>query len=132
FTVRQPSALPAPQLPPTFDAKSTLQLAIHLSTYFPDRLPGTNGDNGAAEWFTQQLKPFGLPTASDTWSQTIPGLGRVRLRNLWAVAPGKSQDAVVIMAHRDDLGEGPGANDDASGTAALVELARGYARPATA
>ena len=33
------------------------------------------------------------------------------------------------MAHRDDTGAGPGANDNASGTAALLELARTYARP---
>ena len=32
------------------------------------------------------------------------------------------------MAHRDDTGVGPGANDNATGTAALVELARGYAQ----
>ena len=41
---------------------------------------------------------------------------------------GQSPDAIVVLAHRDDTGTGPGANDDASGTAALVELARGYAR----
>ena len=35
------------------------------------------------------------------------------------------------MAHRDDTGAGPGADDDASGTAALVELARGYAQAGT-
>ena len=34
------------------------------------------------------------------------------------------------MAHRDDSGLGAGANDNASGTAALIELARGYATPA--
>jgi Zn-dependent M28 family amino/carboxypeptidase len=33
------------------------------------------------------------------------------------------------MAHRDDSGIGPGANDNATGTAALIELARTYARP---
>jgi hypothetical protein len=32
------------------------------------------------------------------------------------------------MAHRDNTGAGPGANDNASGTAALIELARAYAR----
>jgi Peptidase family M28 len=32
------------------------------------------------------------------------------------------------MAHRDDTGGGPGANDNASGTAALIELARSYAQ----
>ncbi len=61
----------------------------------------------------------------------MPGLGRVRLRNLWAVAQGQSSDAIVVMAHRDDTGTGPGANNDASGTAALVELARGYAQAGT-
>jgi hypothetical protein len=131
FTIRQPSSLPAPQLPPTFDSKSTLRLAAALSTEYPDRRPGTAGARGAATWFAQQLKPFGLPTTSESWLQTVPGLGRVRLRNMWAVAQGKSQDAIVVMAHRDDLGQGPGANDNASGTAALVELARTYAKPAT-
>jgi hypothetical protein len=51
----------------------------------------------------------------------------VRLENLWAVAAGQSRQAIVVMAHRDDTGDGPGANDNATGTAALVELARGYA-----
>ena len=46
-----------------------------------------------------------------------------------AVAPGQSPDVIVVMAHRDDTGVGPGANDNASGTAALLELARTYARP---
>ena len=36
------------------------------------------------------------------------------------------------MAHRDDTGGGPGANDNASGTAALIELARSYGTPAAA
>ncbi len=31
------------------------------------------------------------------------------------------------MAHRDDLGLSPGANDNASGTGALIELARNVA-----
>jgi Peptidase family M28 len=35
-----------------------------------------------------------------------------------------------VMAHRDNTGAGPGANDNASGTAALLELARAYAAPA--
>ena len=58
----------------------------------------------------------------------MPALGNVKLRNLWAVAAGQSSDAIVVMAHRDDTGVGPGANDNATGTAALVELARNYAQ----
>src|SRR5919202_716782 len=41
--------------------------------------------------------------------------------------PDSSPDTIVVMAHRDNLGTSPGANDNASGTAALIELARGYA-----
>src|SRR5918911_262462 len=68
-----------------------------------------------------------LPPAVDRFSATIPGHGRVRLENLSTVAPGSSPDTIVVMAHRDNAGTSPGANDNASGTAALVELARGYA-----
>jgi hypothetical protein len=35
-----------------------------------------------------------------------------------------------VAAHRDDTGEGSGRNDNASGTAALLELARSYGHPA--
>jgi hypothetical protein len=51
--------------------------------------------------------------------------------NLVAVAPVsaqspvvRSRQAIVVMAHRDNLGRSPGVNDNASGTAALLELAR--------
>jgi hypothetical protein len=37
---------------------------------------------------------------------------------------GRSQDALVFIAGRDDLPPGPGANDNGSGTGALIELAR--------
>jgi hypothetical protein len=131
FSITRPGALPAPLLPPNFDGPATRQLATELSSRFPDRVPGGPGSLSAEQWFRAQLAPYGLPVSSDTWNAQVPGLGRVRLRNLWAVAQGQSSDAIVVMAHRDDTGTGPGANDDASGTAALVELARGYAQAGT-
>ena len=129
FTIRQPVAFLPPALPPSFDAKATSQLAVSLANTYPNRIPGSSGALGAAAWFSLQLKPFGLPTHTDAWDESIPGLGRVQLRNIWVVAPGTSRDTIVVMAHRDDTGVGPGANDNASGTAALIELARTYARP---
>jgi len=129
FSVTKPGPLQKPLLPPAFDARATLALADELSAEFPDRSPGSPGAVGAARWFSQQLSPYGLPTSTDSWLQKLPG-GRVaRLRNLAAVAPGQTKDAIVVMAHRDDTGGGPGANDNATGTAALIELARAYARP---
>jgi hypothetical protein len=131
FSIARPAPLPAPLLPPNFDGEATRQLASDLATHFPDRTPGGPGSLRAGQWFRDQLAPYGLPVFSDTWDAQVPGLGRTQLRNLWAIARGQSSDAIVVMAHRDDTGAGPGANDNASGTAALVELARGYAQAST-
>ncbi|HZT16703.1 MAG TPA: M28 family peptidase [Gaiellaceae bacterium] len=128
FSVAHVAPLPAPQLPPAFDGRSATQLARDLATTAPDRVPGSAGALRAAAWFRQEMATYGLPVSSDRWRERVPGLGRVQLENEWAVAAGQSSDAIVVMAHRDDTGAGPGANDNASGTAALIELARGYAQ----
>src|SRR5256714_610643 len=128
FSVVRPGALPAPLRPPNFDGAATRQLAEAFASSFPDRSPSGANSVRAAAWFREQMAPYGLPLASDTWREQTPGLGGVKLRNVWAVAEGQSPEAIVVMAHRDDTGAGPGANDDATGTAALVELARNYAQ----
>ncbi len=130
FSVTRPAALPAPPLPPNFDGVAAQALAVEFS-HFADRAPGGASSLRAAQWFRDQLAPYGLPVSSDTWHAELPGRGSVRLQNLWAVARGQSPDAIVVMAHRDDTGDGPGANDNASGQAALIELARGYAQADT-
>jgi Peptidase family M28 len=68
----------------------------------------------------------------NTFEETIPGRGRALLRNVSFTTGPADADAIVVMAHRDDSGLGAGANDNASGTAALIELARAYGRPAGA
>jgi hypothetical protein len=131
FSVVRPGPLPAPLLPPAFDGTATKNLAAELSSAYPSRVPGSPDAIKAAQWFRNAMRPYGLPVESDSWEQRVPGVGTLKLQNLWAVAPGQSPDAIVVLAHRDDTGAGPGANDDASGTAALIELARTYAGPAT-
>jgi hypothetical protein len=130
FSIVRPATLPAPSLPPNFDGVATRALAGDLSDRYPDRSPGGSGSLAAAQWFRDQMRQYDLAVHSDRWRATVPGLGSRRLENLWAVAPGQSTRAIVVMAHRDDTGDGPGANDNATGTAALVELARGYAQTA--
>ena len=127
FASSRTGVLAAPALPPNFDGPGAKTLASELSTSYPDRSPGSAGALGAAGWVSDQFRGFGLPVSSDTWNERIPGGDVTRLENVWAVVAGQSRDAIVVMAHRDDTGVGPGANDNASGTAALVELARGYA-----
>src|SRR5918912_3138573 len=127
FSVTRPAPLPAPPLPPAFDRTAAYDLAADLARSYPDRSPGSPGATGAVQWLEQQLGQYGFRTHVDRFAATIPGHGRVWLENVSTVAPGSSPDTIVVMAHRDDAGTGPGANDNASGTAALVELARGYA-----
>ena len=131
FTIETPGPYPAPTLPPAFDGSSAFQLAAELARDFPDREPGTEGALGASDWVKERLALYGLPVVEDAWDGPIPGLGTVRLRNLVTVIPGASSDAILFLAHRDNTGSDPGANDNASGTAALIELERGYGRLGT-
>ncbi len=128
FTVARPVALPPPSLPPAFNARSALELATELSSDYPDRSPGSPGAAQAADWYKAQLSPYGLATQAERFRATIPGIGTRELQNLVTIVPGQSQEEIVIAAHRDNLGVGAGANDNASGTAALIELARSYAQ----
>jgi hypothetical protein len=129
FSVSKPEALrPAePRLPPGFDKTSAVGFARDLSRLFPGRFPGSSGAEGAADWIEAQFASYGFRVRHDRFTATIPGRGRVRLDNLIALVPGRSPEALVVLAHRDDAGTGPGANDNASGVAALLELARSYA-----
>ena len=90
FSIVRAGPLPAPLLPPNFDGGATRQLAADFATSFPDRSPGGPAAVRAAQWFRDQMAPYGLPVATDTWQQDIAGLGTVRLRNVWAVAAGQS------------------------------------------
>jgi hypothetical protein len=129
FTVTRPTVLPAPTLPPTFSGKAAAAIAADLEQSRLDinRTPGSNDDRDSAQWFTQQMAPFGLRTSVDEFSATIPGSGRVTLLNVTATVPGRSPQTIVVMAHRDTAGEGVVVHrDNASGTAALIEIARAY------
>ncbi|MGB5214902.1 MAG: M28 family peptidase [Anderseniella sp.] len=50
----------------------------------------------------------------------------VSVNNLEAVLPGKAnaEEIIVVGAHYDSVADSPGANDNASGVAAMLELAR--------
>jgi hypothetical protein len=128
FSVSRPAALPAPAIPPTFDGAVALELATELATRFPDRSPGSPGAADAARWMGERFELHGLEARPRTFEAELPGPGRTRLTNLVAVVPGRSDATIVVSAHRDNVGTGRGASDNASGSAALVELARTYSR----
>jgi hypothetical protein len=127
FSVARPPALQPPNLPPAFDHRDARALAAELALRYPNRVPGTPPADAAARWFAGQLAPYGYAVRREPFSATVPGRGRVHLLNLAVEKRGLSHKTIVVVAHRDDAGVGPGANDNASGTAALIELARAYA-----
>ena len=134
FSVRKAEPLPAPQpaLPASFDRAGALALATELSRTYPDRAPGTAGAAGAADWFASQLAPYGLRVVADRFRADLPGHGRESLVNQIATVPGRLPTEIAVLAHRDDDGTGPGANDNTSGIATLIQLARSYGTPVAA
>src|SRR5947208_2239586 len=125
FSVARPTPLPRAFLP-EFDGRATKQLAVQLATDYPNRFPGSLA---AADWFRDQLRSYGLPIRTERFSAVIPGRGRVQMQDVVAEAIGRSPRTIVVIAHRDNDGSGPGANDNASGTAMLIQLARAYGAP---
>ena len=132
FSVARPAALQPPNLPPAFDRDAAASVARELATLYPIRSAGSPPARAAAAWFAEQLKPYGYDVKREPFTAVVPGRGRIRGVNLLARTPSAlTQRTIVVMAHRDDAVTGPGANDNASGTAALIELARAYAPSTT-
>src|SRR4030095_5190774 len=126
FTVARPGALPAPTLPPWFDHLAPVETARELAIQFPNRAPGSEKSDDATDWVAQRFRSYGFRVQRDRFEASIAGVGDVPLESVYAVVPGRSGRTLVVVAHRDNAGIGPGANDNASGTGALMELARGY------
>lgn len=99
------------------------------------RASGTPGSAAAAEYIStrfnqMELKPFYYRSAQSFRSQK-----GVRMRNLMGVVPAiePSDQYIVVSAHYDHLGiikdkVYPGADDNASGVAALLSIAEAFAR----
>ncbi|MCG6963618.1 MAG: M20/M25/M40 family metallo-hydrolase [Acidobacteria bacterium] len=143
-----PKRVPLAELPPEVDTAS-LQHAVEVlaAPGFEGRGLGSEGLEQATEWVEGQLAGSGLAAAGDggfrqSWSWTGGAKPHpMVLTNLLArrpgTDPGLAAHPVLVTAHLDHLGRGwpdvrtgnqgkihPGADDNASGVAALLELAR--------
>ena len=108
------------------------------------REPGTNGEIKARDYLISRMREIGLnPKGTDDFIQAFTyfekanqNQGAVQAHNVIGFIDNGAQKTVVITAHYDHLGyggsgskhKGPsqihnGADDNASGTAALLELA---------
>jgi len=131
FSLGRPVPLQEPRLPPSFDRTTAVQFTKEFVRLSPDRRPGSSGADQATNWVAARLQDYKFTVARQEFTANVPGLGRERFVNLVATAPARSeqeaprsQQVIVVIAHRDNLGRSPGANEDGSGTGALIELAR--------
>jgi hypothetical protein len=98
-----------------------------LSDRFPDRRPGSDGDNRLARTVARQMAQapgFRVRTVTHE-GDTIDGPRD--LRTVIAERAGTIDERVVVVAHRDAAGRR--AEAELSGTAALLELARIFGAP---
>ncbi|MGD2112179.1 MAG: M20/M25/M40 family metallo-hydrolase, partial [Gammaproteobacteria bacterium] len=141
---------PLAEAPVAFSAQRMQRdIAVLADATMAGRGLGTPALDRAAGYIADQLRAAGLqPGAEDgaswlqTWRAEVAELGRtVVLHNVVGILPGsdpaRAGESVVIGAHYDHLGRGelgaragergvvhPGADDNASGVAVLLELAR--------
>ena len=120
-----PRTLPSAALPETFDGTSALTYTAGLVAIAPDRAPGSPGDARAATYVAGQLRLAGMQkVAIDSFPGRDADGHRIRLRNVIAIEPGTSPEAILLIAHHDAQSPGPSANDNGSGVGMLIELAR--------
>lgn len=76
------------------------------------------------DWLVERLRGLGVEPQVQT-AVAISGNEVVTVSNVLARLPGRERGkAVLLMAHYDSVPSGPGASDDASGVATLVETLR--------
>ncbi len=95
-------------------------------TQFGDREQGTERNARAVDWIEQQLKSWGYTTERVQYLYT-PRDGQPSPREqVFATKIGSTvpQEMYILGGHMDGRGGGEAANDDASGTALVMEIAR--------
>jgi hypothetical protein len=128
FSVDRQQPLTAPAFRPVFDGETATSNLKRLTSLYSDRSPGAANSGTLLQWIRGEFTTLGLHSRVDRFSADIPGLGERTLNNVSVTVQGLSPTAIVILAHRDNNGQVPGggANDNASGTAVMLELARAY------
>ena len=96
-------------------------------TQFGDRLQGTERNARAVDWIEAQLRSWGYTTERMKY-QYRPRIDAPweEREQVWATKIGSTTpgEMFILGAHMDGRGDGQAANDDGSGTALVMEIAR--------
>jgi len=91
-------------------------------TQFGDRMQGTERNRDAIDWLEKQLQSFGYSNVERHRFMSSSGpLENIYATKIGTITPG---EMYIISAHMDGRGGGEAADDDGSGCAVVLELAR--------
>ncbi|MEJ2544749.1 MAG: M28 family metallopeptidase, partial [Calditrichaceae bacterium] len=111
-----------------FSADSAYQSIEQLSVTIGPRIMGSQQEQRTLKWVKGKYASFGADTAFILPFTVADRYGEKLITNSGtavSVFKGKSDSIIVVGGHLDSAGpEYPGANDNASGTATVIELAR--------
>lgn len=122
-----PAPLPADAPAELFSAGRAMRHVERLAAR--PRPVGSEGHREAREYIVSELRQLGLePRIQDGWSverREVDEYLAARVRNIVVRLPGRDSTGVLmLMAHYDTRPNTPGAGDDASGVATLLETLR--------
>jgi len=106
-----------------FDSYKSLLKGL---TAFGDREQGTPRNAQAVDWIEQQLRGWGYTTERVRYEYRGEPREQVFATRVGATVPG---EMYIVGGHMDGRGGGEAANDDGSGTALVMEIARVLASP---
>ena len=98
-------------------------------TEFGDREQGTPRNAAAVDWIEDQLRGWGYETERVHYTYTPRGGTPEPREEVFATKIGATNpdEMYIVSAHMDGRGGGEAANDDGSGTALVMEIARALA-----
>lgn len=98
----------------------------YLCNEIGDRPTGTEKEREACDWLESRLEDMGFSMETNTLERTpFRSLFDLTSENLIARCnPGAEGPVICVMAHYDSVEGSPGARDNASSVAVLLELAR--------
>ncbi|MGB6429659.1 MAG: M28 family peptidase [Candidatus Acidiferrales bacterium] len=127
-SANQQAAAP-PQAPPPaqldgFDAAYAYDQVAKLVAFGP-RPAGSDANHRQQQYIIAQLKSYGCPVEEDDFHAQTP-IGDVAMKDIVVKIPGASPNIVMFASHYDTktLANFVGADDGASSTAVMLELAR--------
>ena len=116
----QPAALTPTLAPDAFNGQNVYTSIKTLASQYPDRRPGSDGDNALAAQVKSAFNASGFEATTATFSaRTVDGPRT--LQNVVGVRPGMKGGSIVVVASRDALASP--APVSLAGTATLMELA---------